>query len=434
VGPQAAAGRREATPPEPESPQPPPARPGPLTDRIANRALLLIALTAVGVAVYALSFAVFGPQGPVHTAGAVLVGGALAAVLLLVRDRLQRGVDWLLYGDRKAPERAILRVGRQAEAVTDPDALLDALARTLAETLRLSYLEVVLDDGPAGRPVGVPTRRTTEVDLVHQGRRLGALRAGRRGESLGRPDVQVLAGAAPLLAAAVQTFLLQRSLAAARERVVRAREEERRRLRRDLHDVLGPALAGVGLGLDAARSRARRDPAAADELISQVQDEVRGCVAEIRKIIEGLRPPVLDELGLPGALRQHAALIASRRPGLRIDVVGDVPPGLPAAVEVSAWLIGQEAVTNAVRHARPSRVVVALAAGPEDLRLEVRDDGSGLSPQRRIGVGLISRNERATEIGGELTVGPAPGGGTLVAARLPLTAMEAAAAPVEVGP
>ncbi|HEV7211971.1 MAG TPA: sensor histidine kinase [Blastococcus sp.] len=394
--------------------------PNALSDRIANRALLFVALTGLGVVTYVVCLAVVGPLVPVRGADAVLVGGALAAVLLLARDRAQRGVDWLLYGDRRDPERAILRVGRRVESAADPAGLVDALAETVAAALRLSFVEVELADGPAECRVGTPTRHVTDVPLVHQGRTLGTLRAGRRGEALGRADVQVLAGVAPQLAAAAETGRLQRSLAAARERVVRAREEERRRLRRDLHDVLGPALAGVGLGLDAARSRARRDPDGADELIAQVQEEVRGCVGEIRKIIEGLRPPVLDERGLLGALQQQADLIGERSRDVRVRVHGDVPAGLPAAVEVGAYLIGQEAVANAVRHASAHAIDVTLTAGDADLVLEVGDDGTGLPAERRDGVGLSSMAERAGEIGGELLVAPGPAGGTVVTARLPL--------------
>ena len=397
-----------------------PARPTALSDRIANRALLFFALTALGVATYALCLGVVGPLASGQGAGAVLVGGALAAVLLLARDRAQRGVDWLLYGERAAPERAILRVGRRIESASDPARLVDALAETLAAALRLSYVEVEFADGAQECRVGTPTRRVTELPLVHQGRRLGTLRAGRRGEALGRADVQVLAGAAPQLAAAIETGRLQRSLARARERLVRAREEERRRLRRDLHDVLGPALAGVGLGLDAARSRALRDPAAADALIAEVQEEVRACVGSIRKIIEGLRPPVLDDRGLVAALQQQADVIAQRSTSVSVRVAGDPPEGLPAAVEVVAYLIGSEAMTNALRHATPRRIDVTVATTPAELVLEVTDDGSGIPAEPTAGVGLASMSERADEIGGTLTVSAPEGGGTRVTAHLPL--------------
>ena len=236
----------------------------------------------------------------------------------------------------------------------------------------------------------------------------------------GAPTSRCSPGAAPQLAAAVETGRLQQSLSAARERVIRAREEERRRLRRDLHDVLGPALAGVGLGLDAARSRALRDPEGADALIAEVQEEVRACVGSIRKIIEGLRPPILDERGLVAALQQQADLIAQRAPSVAVRVHGNAPEGLPAAVEVVAYLIGGEAVTNALRHATPARIDVTVAATDAELVLEVTDDGIGIPAAPTAGVGLASMAERADEIGGVLTVSALDGGGTRVTARLPL--------------
>ena len=271
----------------------PPVRPGALTDRIANRALLLVALTGVGVAVYALSFAVFGPQGPVHTAGAVLVGGALAAVLLLVRDRLQRGVDWLLYGDRKVPERAILRVGRQAEAVTDPDSLLDALAATLAETLRLSYVEVVPGDGP-GRAAG----GGADPPRHRGGPRPPRAPAGRPAGRAARGGAEPTRRAGPL-----------RRRAAARRRggdpAAAAQPGRRPRARRSV-----PARrSAAGCAATCTTSSARRWPASAwastppaavpgatppapTGSSARCRTRCGRCVAEIRKIIEGLRPPV----------------------------------------------------------------------------------------------------------------------------------------------
>jgi signal transduction histidine kinase len=391
-------------------------------DAVANRALLFVILTAFGVATYAAAVGVLGPQVPVKGADAVLVGGALAAVLLAVRDWAQRGVDWLLYGDRHDPQRAMLRVGRDVASVADPAGLVPILAKTLADSLRLSYLEVRLGATTPPVVVGVAPSRVTELPLLHQGRTLGTLRAGRRGEQLSRSDRRLLAGVAPQLAAAAVTMRLQNSLAAARDRIVRAREEERRRLRHDLHDVLGPALAGVGLGLDAARSRAVRDPEGADELIQEVQGELRDCVGEIRRIIDGLRPPSLDERGLVGALNQHIGMIRQRQQCLHITLRSDELPELPAAVEVVAYLVTQEALTNAMRHSRAERLVIDLGVTGNELRLDIVDDGAGLpaQPARPDGVGLGSMAARAEEIGGRCTISPGRNGGTTISVRLPL--------------
>jgi signal transduction histidine kinase len=310
-------------------------------DLVANRALLFVILTGFGVAAYALTVAVVGPVVPFKGAAAVLFGGASAAVLLFVRDWAQRGVDWLLYGDRNDPHRALLRVGRELASAADPAGLVPILAETIAESLRLSFFEVVFFDHPASLSVGQRPNRVTEQPLIHQGRTIGLLRAGRRGEQLSRSDRRLIGGVAPQLAAAAETLRLHESLSAARERIVRAREEERRRLRSDLHDVLGPALAGVGLGIEAARARARRDPTGADELLADVQGEVRDAVTQMRRIVDGLRPPALDEMGLAAAISHQAGVVAQRCPQIRVAV--DVPqlPALPAAVEVVAYLITQ---------------------------------------------------------------------------------------------
>lgn len=391
-------------------------------DLVANRALLFVVLTGFGVAAYALTVAVVGPVVPFTGAAAVLFGGASAAILLFIRDWAQRGVDWLLYGDRNDPQRALLRVGRELASAADPAGLVPILVQTIAESLRLSFIEVRFVDHPASLTVGQRPHRVSELPLVHQGRTIGVLRAGRRGEQLSRGDRRLTAGVAPQLAAAAETLRLHETLSAARERIVRAREEERRRLRGDLHDVLGPALAGVGLGVDAARARARRDPEGADELLADVQTEVRNAVTEMRRIVDGLRPPALDEMGLAGAVSHHARVVAERRPEMCVEVHAARLPTLAAAVEVVAYLIIREALTNAVRHARPDHVVIALTAQPDELRVEVRDDGAGLPApaDRREGIGLDSMAARAEEIGGALSITTPNTGGTVVTARLPL--------------
>lgn len=388
-------------------------------DLVVNRALVFVALTGLGVLTYAVVLVVISPWISTRSATGVLLGAALAAVLLAGRNLAQRGVDWLMYGDRTDPYRALVKVGSQAEWVTDPSGLLPTLTETLASSLRLSYLAV---HTPARTcEVGTMPSRTWQAPLLNRGQEVGRVVAGRRGERLSRADQTLIAAAAPQLAAAAEAMRLHESLALARDRLVRAREEERRRLRHDLHDALGPTLAGIGLGLDAARSRARRDPPGADGLLCELQDEVRGCVGEVRRIIDGLRPPALDERGLIGALEHRARAILDRSADLAVSVHGSAPSDLPAAVEVNAYLIAQEAVTNAVRHAGATRVDVAVHAERTALVIEVSDDGRGLSgSDTGQGIGMTSMAARAQEIGGVLDVSSMTEVGTRITARLPL--------------
>jgi signal transduction histidine kinase len=198
--------------------------------------------------------------------------------------------------------------------------------------------------------------------------------------------------------------------------VVALREDERRRLRRDLHDGLGPALAAIGLKAALAR-RGVSDDSTARGLLNEIEAEVSAGVADIRRLVEALRPPALDELGLVGAVRSRASAMAG---DMSIDVIGsgDAAP-LPAAVETAAFRIAVESVTNAVRHSNGRHCTVSIMAKAKGVELTVRDNGRGLKSTHASGVGLRSMSERAAEVGGVCSVRSLAEGGTLVHAWLP---------------
>jgi signal transduction histidine kinase len=217
---------------------------------------------------------------------------------------------------------------------------------------------------------------------------------------------------------------LNADLRQSREQLVAAREEERRRLRRDLHDGLGPQLASQTLTLTAARQLLRADPAAADALLAQAVGHAQDAITDIRRVVYGLRPPALDDLGLASALREQVERYQSSGVAFTLTAPGQLPP-LPAAVEVAAYYIAHEGLTNVVRHARAQHCRLNLclepngSSAPAALIVEIADDGVGLPPDVRTGVGLASMRERAEEVGGILTLATAPGG-TTVRARLPM--------------
>jgi signal transduction histidine kinase len=208
---------------------------------------------------------------------------------------------------------------------------------------------------------------------------------------------------------------LQRS----REGLVSAREEERRRLRRDLHDGVGPQLAALMLELETA-SDLVSDNHEASALMAKLSKRAREIVSDVRHSVHALRPPALDELGLVEALKEGA--IQYGPAGLRVSV--DNPQDLshlPAAVEVACYRIVQEALANVVRHAGASRCSIRLILDEDAgaLSVEVEDDGRGIRDYDSIGVGMISMRERTEELGGWCTVESVVGGGTLVRALLP---------------
>jgi signal transduction histidine kinase len=220
--------------------------------------------------------------------------------------------------------------------------------------------------------------------------------------------------------AAVHAVRLTTDLQHSRERLVAAREEERRRLRRDLHDGLGGQLAGLTVQAGALRRLIPRDPDAADELVVELREELRGAISDIRRLVYDLRPPALDDLGLLEALRQLAARYGSKDEPLRVVVEAPLElPDLPAAVEVAVYRIVQEALTNVARHAGAKTCIVRLVVNG-DVILEIVDDGVGIPAEQSAGVGLSSMRERAAELGGSYVVEKAPKSGTRVLVSLPL--------------
>lgn len=351
-------------------------------------------------------------------AGLVLVLSGVASALLVallalpLRSRLQAAVDQLLYGERGNPLEVASRVGRS---------LSGGLADTLEEirtTLRLPYVGVVVDGEPLAAG-GSPTGPSAELPLAR-----GTLVVGmRRGESrLSAADERVLLLLAGPLSTAVQATLLLEELQLSRERLVAAREEERRRLRRELHDGLGPLLTGVALSADTAANLAGggQDEALRQRL-SEVRSDTRSAIQEVRRIVENLGSPALDELGLVEALRLRADQVNRRADGAALRTVveaAELPP-LPPAVEQAAYRITTEALTNVVRHSSASSVVVRLRADAAGLHCDVVDDGGGTTAWRA-GIGIAGMRERVAQLGGSCEVGPGPRGGE-VRVCLPMT-------------
>ena len=402
-------------------------------DILINRTLVYGLLTFLVAGVYVLI--VVGLGTVLQTRGNVLlslVATALVAVLFQpLRLRLQSGVNRLMYGERDTPNKVISRLGQRLETTLAPDAVLPTIVETVAQALKLPYAAITLQQGgefvPAAAYGQAPEKDLIRLPLVFQNEQIGELRLAPRapGESFTPADralLSDLARQAGIAAHAVRlTANLQRlagELQHSRKQLVTAREEERRRLRRDLHDGLGPALGSLTLQLDTARNLFKSDPPAADELLVDLKTQVQTAITDIRRLVYELRPPSLDELGLVSALREQVTRY--RKPGLSLTLNAPehVPP-LPAAVEVATYRIAQEALTNVVRHANARHCTLTLDVD-NDVCLEVRDDGDGLPADYQAGVGLTSMRERAAELGGTCAIVPVNTRGTRVFVRVPL--------------
>jgi signal transduction histidine kinase len=400
-------------------------------DLLINRTLVYVALSAGLLAVYGLLVGLFGALLPARGWAAIMATGLVAVLFEPVRRRLQRGVNRLLYGERDEPYVVLSRLGQRLEASLEAGTVVATIVGTIREALRLPYVALALSGGaePAVTAAsGQPVAATLRLPLLYQGELVGQLLLAPRapGETFSLTEQRLLADLARHAGTAVHALRLTADLQRSRERLVSALEEERRRLRRDLHDGLGPRLASQAFKLEAARDAVIARPERAIELLEDMVNKTQSMIAELRQLVYGLRPPALDELGLEAALREHALQTAAN--GLHVSVLAPAEglPPLPAAVEVAAYRIAQEALNNVLRHAgaRVCTIRLALAGDGAGLRLEVDDDGVGLPAQAHLGVGLNSMRERAGELGGTCQVAARPEGGTHLSAWLPLTPAE----------
>ena len=396
--------------------------------RLISQATVAIVMVDLTIGIVAGTLATLSLlTGAPATKGSVAVVATACAVAfgpMLVRVR--RITEEILFGGSTDPLDAMARLGVELGA----DSSLDAWAEALRTGLVVPRVELRIGDvvlAAAGSGGGV----TESTSLVVGGEHIGdlVLTLPVDAPRLPRNTRAVLGLLAGPLARALQAVQLAEELRSSRERVVQAREEERRRLRRDLHDGLGPVLTGVAYTADAATNLLRSDVDRAGLLLGQVREDTTAAIAEIRRIVEGLRPPALDEIGLAGALRQAAVRFAG---AVEVDVRSELaaansPGGLPAAVEVVAYRVAVEALTNAARHARSGAdgsvlhvdICVAASAGAVDeLAVTIQDDGASAAPWAS-GTGLASMVARCDEVGGSLVAGPTATGGR-VEARLPL--------------
>ena len=394
-------------------------------DLVINRALVYGVLGLLVAAAYLVLATALGrlAGGAGSAATATLATVMAALVALAARQAVQHAIGRLLYGRRGDPLAVIGSVARRLETAGTPEGLLTDVVGDLREALKLDAVAVYAVDGALLAGSAGP-EKGSHLPLAHQGEPVGELRVWTaRGDELKPGDLRLLRDdLGPQLAVAIEAVRLKRDLQRARERLVAALEDERRRLRHDLHDGLGPTLTAITLRADAATNLLAKDPARARQLLAELRVAAGEAIAEVRRLTHGLRPAALDELGLVGAIREQGiGLDRAGMPGPEVvlDNVLELPP-LPAAVEVAAYRIATEAITNAIRHSGATHCRVRITADTA-LEVEVTDDGHGWTSRLTPGVGIQSMRERASDLGGTVTIEPVPGGGTSVLARLPLT-------------
>jgi signal transduction histidine kinase len=386
-------------------------------------ALLSVVLVAVDLAAVALLSQVLGDS--LHQRQVVLTVLLLTAVLYgPLRQRLSELVRRLLYGERHRPYDVVAGLASTLEQADEGPEQLAVVADSVASAFGVGYVRVEVDRTNGERLAATHGTAPAEVrtlPITYRDQEVGRVLLPARGlrSRLSRRDERLLSDLVRQAATAARTHQLADELQDSRERLVVAREEERRRIRRDLHDGLGPSLSGVVYQLESARLLVDKDPGAAKETIAGLSAHVQDVVADVRRLVHDLRPPALDDRGLVGALTQQAERISDGA-GPTVDVDAKELGSLPAAVEVAAYRIAGEALTNVTRHAAAHRATVRLRRDERELLVEIEDDGTGIAPDAQAGVGLVSLRERAAELGGRSEVTCPPAGGTVVRAWLPL--------------
>ncbi|WP_215815297.1 ATP-binding protein [Pimelobacter sp. 30-1] len=395
-------------------------------DVAVSRATVWAMLTALVVVAYSAVVWLWGRLMPSDDRfGGYLSVGLLALAVQPVRRGVQREVDRLVYGQAPDPA-AVLRTFAEDGAVPrTPGESLQALAEALASSLRLGHVAIVSDPAPAG-PDGPDARVGAAPDEAREGllvlplqvgdRRRGELRIGPRpGTRLDERTRRLAEGLTGLVAITLEVAQVNAALDRARSRLVEVRHEERRLLRRELHDSLGPSLAGVGLGLTAVEQMGDDQRAARSELIGRLRTELVRRTEDMRTMARALLPPALDDGDLVGAVGTLVERIGGH--GLAIDTDLRDVDRLAPRTQVAVYLIVSEALLNVRRHADATRCLVEVrGTGPTVVR--VSDDGAGLDPAARPGVGIASMRERAEELGGALALA-GDGPGTTIEVRIP---------------
>jgi signal transduction histidine kinase len=367
-----------------------------------------------------VAWAYFAAVPPVGTTTAA----AIAALLVVPTSRITTTIaNRLVYGRDAA--MTLSAVSGRLQSTVAADDVAAVVAESITDGLAVPYAAVRLRGGElaataGAQPTGAAMDRMERFTVSHLGRQVAEIEVAPRPAevALHRRDRSALESLAAHAGPALHGADVQRELATAYERLALAREEERGRVRRDLHDDLAPTLAGIGLRAAAAAAVESTNPERARQLHADVQAGIRDAVAQVREIAHDLRPSMLDD-GLEPALRRRLATDEDDSLAVTLDVSG-MPAVVPAAVELAALRIVQEAVTNVRRHAEARRCEVIIAASADALKVRVTDDGRGLPDQPRPRLGLVSLEQRARALGGVLSIRPLDGGGTALTAVLPL--------------
>lgn len=400
---------------------------------VVNRALVYGTLTVCVIGLYVLVVGYLGMLFRVedNLPLSLVATGVVAVAFAPLRSLVQRGANRLMYGERDEPYGVLSRLGRQLSTAVEPSSMLALTVETVARALKLPFVAIALHQAGSLQTVaayGSARPDVNRVPLMYAGEPVGELIVAPRAahEGFTPADQRLLHDLARQIGVAAHAVLLTANLEQARLRLVSERGEARRRLGSDLHDVVGHQLAGLTRQAERTMRALPDDPALAQQLLADSTRQLVALSSQVRGLAHQLFPPELEVLGLAGALSERAQSFAEVH--VAIDAPDQVPT-VPAETEAAVYLIALEAMTNVAKHAQARRCQVRLRWLSQSgiipgavLSLDVIDDGRGLPADATGGLGLLSMQARAADVGGTCWIEPAAGGGTAVHVRIPCPA------------
>jgi signal transduction histidine kinase len=402
-------------------------------DLVINRALVYTTLTACVIGIYVLVVGYLGWlfRAEENLVFSLIATGLVAVLFAPLRNLVQRGVNRLMYGQRDEPYQVLTKLGQQLETVLEPASALSLTVETVARALKLPYVAISLKQEGGFQTVATYGTAQNEVNrfpLIYTAQTIGELIAASRApnESLTPADLRLLHDLARQIGVTAHAVLLTANLEQARLRLVTERGEARRQLGSDLHDGVGHQLVGLTRQVESVLTIPADDPTLAHSLLTDINRQLMALTKQVRGLAHQLFPPELELLGLVDALQERAQIHSRLR--ILVDAPERLPP-IPAEIEAAVYYIALEALTNVEKHAdaQVCHIHLSLSSTPSVLQpavleLDVRDDGRGLSLPTAGGLGLLSIQARAAEVGGTCHIESNPGGGTAVIVRIPCPA------------
>jgi signal transduction histidine kinase len=392
-------------------------------DIYMNRFVLYIMLSSLVAIIYA---SIIGILGTIFQQAGFFISfiavGVIAILFQPIKEKLQAAINRLMYGESRSPYTALSMLGQKLEATTDTRTVLSSVVETISQVLKLPYAAIYLyteNSFQLAAEYGKMNTSAKRINLVYQKEDVGELVLGTRTSNEGFSDYEqrLIQDLVRQIGIAVYSVKVTTDLMKSRENLVKTREEERKRIRRDLHDGLGPQLASLGMNIEAARNLYKINHKLGEELLITTHKQLKDAINDIRQLVYDLRPPILDELGLTFAINEFIRQYSHSEVNFQVFVPPSVST-LPAAIEIATYRIIQESISNVIRHSNATECIIKITM-TNFIKIEITDNGKGISFNSKKGIGIASMRERTEELNGTFHVISTPELGVSIQAMFP---------------